>query len=219
MPIDGPGIDAKVAAGFARAAAVAGFDYDLYRPTDPLNPLRLIDRIDTVKAVFDAQPALKFTTPGLHSASTRYAIIDSALVQQGDYLVSDTETLFVAAKPPFYSAVCILCTATVSLRRLGAPAGFGAIADRSDAATGETLIFSGWPASVLFAGRGRTGADDLPGDMPSPEYMILLPPVPGIEVPRPGDVIVDDAGRRMAVGWQETSPLGWRIIGRLMTAG
>jgi hypothetical protein len=107
----------------------------------------------------------------------------------------------------------------VSLRRLNAAVGFGAIADRSDASTGEAAIFAGWPASMLFAGRGRSGADDLPGDMPSPEYMVMLPVIPGVDLPRPGDILTDDMGRRLVVGWCERSQLGLRIIGRLMTAG
>jgi hypothetical protein len=219
MPIDGQTIDEKVALGFARAAAVAGFKHDLYRPTDPLNPLRLLDRIATINAVFDARPSLKFTTPALPSNPIRYAIVDTSEVQAGDYLVGVKETVFVADLPRFYGPTCVHCNASVSLRRLTVAAGFGAIADRSDAVTGETLIFANWPCSMLFAGRGGGDAVATPGDLPNPEYVVLLPVIPGVSIPQPSDVLLDEKGRRLSVAFAEENVLGWRLVARLLTAG
>ena len=220
MPIDGPGIQAKVNRGFAIAASRAGFPYMLYRPLDPLKPLRLVDHIATVKAAFDARPSYKFNIPALHKDAERYALVDNRLVQTGDYLISEKDTLFVASLPTFYGPVCVICNSVVTILRGKAPDGYGAIPDRTELSpNGETAIISGWPASVLFAGRGRGNVDGLPGDMPDPEYSVLLPAVPNIDPPRSGDVMKDERGRRFAVGWQETSPLGWRLIARLLTAG
>lgn len=217
--MDGPGIQKLVDLGFKIAADVTGFTYDLYRPTDPLRPLRLLDKIGPIKATFDARPSLKFAIPPATNDATRYGIMDNAAVLEGDYLVGEQETFFVAHKSIFYAAVCFRCNAVLSMRRLIAPGGFGAVADRSDASTGEATLFQGWPATLLFAGRGRGGADNLPGDLPSPEYTINLPIIPGIPAPQPEDVIVDEHNRRFAVAWWEKGEVGWRIVARLMMAG
>lgn len=216
--MDGAKIQARVDRGFAIAARVAGFPYRLYRPSDPLNPLRLVDRIGEVKAAFDARPSYKFNTPPDHGDFLRYALVDGAAVERGDYLVGERGTLFVADKPTFYGTTCVLTNAVVALRRLGAPLGFGAISDRSDAET-EQVLFQGWPASMLYAGRGGGDAVTTPGDVPNPEFLVHLPPIPGIADPRPGDVLTDDRGRRFAIAWWEQSALGWRLAARLMTAG
>jgi hypothetical protein len=218
--MDGVQIQARVDRGFAIAARKTGVPHELYRPTDPLRPLSLVDRVATIPAAFDARPSLKFQIPALHADAERYALVSSDQVQPGDYLVGPDLTVFVASKPTFYSAVCIACNATLTLRRLANPAGFGAIDDRSDAVVGEQDVWRGWPASLRFGGRGGGGASDVPGDMSNPEFQALLPKLPdGVPDPRPGDVLVDQAGRRMAVGWAEWSELGWRILARLMTAG
>lgn len=217
--MDGATIQARVNRGYGIAAAKVGLPHDLYRPSDVRSPIRLVNRVATLPAAFDARPSYKFQIPGLQTDAERYALVDGDQIQPGDYLVGPGGTVFVAALPPLMPIVCIACNAILSLRRLGAPVGFGAIPDRTDASAGETLLWEGWPASMRFGGRGRSGSDDLPGDLPSPEYMVMLPAIPDAPDPRPGDVIVDDKGRRLAVGWWESSELGWRIIARLMTAG
>lgn len=218
--MDGAKIQALVDKGFAIAASVTGTPHDLYRPTDPMRPLALVDRVATIQATFDARPSLKFQIPSLHTDAERYALVASELIEPGDYLVGPNLTVFVASKPTFYSAVCIACNATLSLRRLAAPTVFGPIDDRTDVLAGEADVWRGWPASLRFAGRGRSGGDDTPGDLPSPEFMALLPKLPqGVPDPRPGDVLVDQDGRRLAVGWAEWSELGWRLVARLLTAG
>lgn len=215
--MDGVRIQQRVDHGFAIAARKTGVPHGLFRPFDPLRPLRLVDRIATIPAAFDARPALKFNIPALHTDAMRYALVDSALVQPGDYLVGADLTVFVASKPTFYSAVCVACNATVSLRRLAAPGGFGPIDDRTDVVSGEAAYMEGWPASVRFGGRGRVGIDDLPGGMPSPEFQILLPRFPeGVADPRLGDVVVDQDARRFVVAWAEWSELGWRLLARLL---
>lgn len=220
MPIDGFGIQSKVDRGFAIAAKRAGFPCDLYRPADPLHPLRLLDLVGPISAVFDARPGLKFNIPPEHTTALRYAIVDGAAVERGDYIIGNrVGTLFVADKPPFYATTCVSCNATVSLRRVTDEVGFGAIEDRRDAPSEEQLLWANWPVSMLYGGRGGGDTVTTPGDLPNPEYMVLAPIIPGVEMPRPGDVLVDGLERRFSVAWCEQSSLGWRIVVRLMTAG
>lgn len=220
MPIDAAGIQSKVNAGFAKAATVAGFACDLYRPSDPLRPLQLLDRVASIKAVFDARPNLKFVLPPDHGDFLRYAIVDGAQVEQGDYIVGpDVGTLFVASKSAFYAPTCVLCNAALTMRRGNAAAGFGAIGDGSDVAAGEQVLWQGWPVSMLYGGRGGGDPVTTPGDLPVPEFMIHAPAIPGVPDPQPGDILVDNRGRRLSVAWWEHGALGWRIVARLMTAG
>lgn len=219
MPIDGTIINSKVWRGFGIAAAKVGFPHEHYRPSSGTAPLDLLNRLGTLPAAMDARPSYKFAIPALHTDAERYALVDGAAVLAGDYLVGPQETVFVAALPALQPIVCIACNAEISLRRLDEALGFGAIEDRSDAATNEEALFSRWPVSMLFSGRGRGATDGVPGDMPDPDFMILMPAVPEAPYPRAGDVVVDDKGRRFAVGWWEASSLGWRLLARLLTTG
>lgn len=219
MPIDGATIAKRVAKGYAISGRIVGVPHELYRPSSVNDALALLNREGEIRAAFDARPSYKFQIPALHGDAARYALVDPAAVQPGDYLVGPSETVFVAVMPHLQPILCFACNAVVSLRRLDPPAGFGVVPERSDAFTNETVLWSGWPCSALFAGRGRSGADDLPGDMPSPEYTVLLPAIPGGEPPRPGDVLTDEQGRRYAVAWWEATPPGWRVVARLLTAG
>lgn len=219
MPIDGTLIQQKVYRGYAIAAAKTGVAHDLYRPSTDTAPLDLINQIGTLPVALDARPSYKFAIPALHTDAERYALVDGAAVLPGDYLVGPRETVFIAAMPMLQPIVCIACNAVISLRRLSPARGFGAIEDRSDAGTQESELFSRWPASMLYSGRGRGSTDGVPGDQPDPDFMVLLPPVPGAVLPHSGDVLVDDNGQRFAVGWFEASQAGWRMLARLLTTG
>jgi hypothetical protein len=220
VPIDGTIIQAKVWRGYGIAAAKTGTPHDLYRPSGPAEPLALLNRVATLPATLDARPSYKFAIPALHGDWERYALVDGAVVQPGDYLVSSSDDIyFIAAMPALQPIICAICTETISVRRLTAARAFGAIEDRSDAATSETELFSDWPVSMLFSGRGRGATDDIPGDQADPDYQIIMPAVPGCDIPRSGDVLLDHRRRRFAVGWVETSSLGWRMLARLLTVG
>lgn len=219
MPIDGALIQNRVNKGYAIAAAKTGLLHEHYRPTDTASPLRLLNRIGALPATFDAKPSYNFRIPALHKEPMRYALVDGDQVRPGDYLVGPAGTFFVAAQPPLQPIVCVECNAVLTLRRLAAPAGFGAVADRGEVAGGEDTIFSAWPASLRYSSRGGGDAVKLPGDGPPPEYMVLLPAVPGTEPPRAGDALVDERGRRYAVAWCEVSSLGWRMEAQLQVTG
>jgi hypothetical protein len=215
--MDGPGITRKVDRGFARAAAVAGFPHWLYRPTDRLHPLRLLDRLAQVKAAFDARPSYKFEIPAGLGDFFRYALVDNSVVQPGDYLVTEEHTLFVALKAQFSGAECVMCNSVLTLRRGQSGEGFGAIQDRTQAPIAEDVLFAGWPGSLLYAGRGGNEGVNIPGGLGDPSYTVLLPPVPECPDPRPGDVLLDERGRRFVVNWWEVSETGWRMMARLLT--
>lgn len=200
--------------GYGIAAGIVGVPHDHFRPTDPMDPLRLLDLRGRIRAVFDARPSLKFSIPALHNDAARYAVVDGNAVKTGDYLVGPQETVFVAGMPALQSIVCVACNARLTLRNVRAGLGFGAIEDRSPETSEEIEVFRGWPVSLLYAGRG--GGDDvqLPGDAPPATYNVLMPVVPNVPIPAPGDIMVDEHKRRYAVGWCEVAHLGWRMVVR-----
>ncbi len=218
MPERAEVIQARIYAGYGKAARVVGMPHDLFRPYEPDDPLRLVNLEGVVRAVFDARPSLKFSIPAQHNDAFRYAVVDGTAVQVGDYLVGPKETVFVAGMPDLQSIVCIGCNTKVSLRRTPPDPDFGPIEDRSPDVSSEVRVFHDWPASMLYSGRG--GGDDvqLPGDAPPPNWNLLMPPVPTVAPPREGDVMVDALGRRFAVSWCEVSHLGWRMIVRDLVA-
>lgn len=218
----GARVQVRVWRGYGRAGRALGRPHAVYRPTGPIDPLAAGNRVaDGLLAVFDARPRFAFQTPARHEEALRYLLADGAAVERGDYLVAadDGAVHFVADKPALAPIVAVRCNAVVSVQRLAASASWGVMAE-PEAPAAETPLLSGWPASMLQGGRGITGgADMLPGGQPLPQYEVLLPAVPGLAgLPAPGDALVDKRGRRFEVGWSEASPLGWRLMVRLVVA-
>lgn len=212
MPDRAETIQNKIYSGYGKAARVLGLPHEVYRCYEPNDPLDLVNLEGTVRAVFDARPSLNFSIPALHNDAIRYAIVDGTAIQVGDYIVGPKETVFVAGMPSLHSIVCVACNATVSLHRGSASPAFGAIPDRVPDVSEDVVAFRGWPASILYAGRG--GGDDvqIPGDAPPANWNALMPRVPGVDPPREGDVLVDEFDRRYAVSWCEVAHLGWRMV-------
>jgi hypothetical protein len=213
--VSGATLAGKVFRGYAIAGSKLGRVHDWYRPVGPTAPLAAANKRETLPASFDARPSYNFTIPALSGDFMRYGLFDATRVQVGDFFVGPAGTLFVAGMPDYQPLPCIACDGVVSMRRLGHPGGFGAV-DAPEGPTGEVVIFSGWPAAIVYASRGGgAAAENLPGGSPPPNFEILLPVIPGVsEPPRSGDIITDARGDRFEVAWFDATPLGWRMHAR-----
>lgn len=209
-------IQTRIHQGYGKAAAKLGRPVDIYRPTDPLRPLRPLDLWGSTRAVFDADADFKFNNPARSNVALRYALVEGAAVQRGDYLVSEAATHFVADTPPLLPIACVLCNALVSLYRTESVSGFGSTVPPGTVS--ETVAVKDWPASVLLAGRGSGDDVPLPGDVSPPNFDVLLPVVPNAETPQAGWVVRDDAGRRFAVSALDANAAGWRLLARVLAA-
>jgi len=150
--MDGPTIQARVYAGYAKAANVIGLPYQQYRPLSANAPLGNL--IATIKVAFDSKPGYKFTTPNEYGDPTWFAMINDATVQTGDYLVSAIDTKFIAGKQFLLPVIAVDCNRLLKITRENAQSAVGALPYSGNQPSNETDILGAggalWPASILL---------------------------------------------------------------------
>lgn len=199
--MDGATLQAKVYAGFARAAQRTGTPYDLYRPTDPMVPIGV--KIATLPADFRASD--NYMAPNKYGVATWLGLYDAAQVEVGDYFIGAGGTFFVAQQSAFRNLYVVGCNRTISVSRAGAAVSVG-----TTSADDQTIL-AGWPSSVLRGSPGEKNHVGLPGDVREPWFQVLLPMLGGNAI-RYADVITDDLGNRYVCSQIELTDLGWRIL-------
>ncbi len=208
--MDGPTIQQRVYAGYAKAANVIGLPYQQYRPLSAAAPLG--NPIATIKAAFDSTPNYKFTTPNEYGDPSWFALINDASVQTGDYLVGNGDVKFIAGKQFLLPVIAIDCNRSVKITRENTVGSVGAVGYSGNQPLQEIDVLGAggnlWPASILFGGKSQiTG---LPAGVKNVGWRILLPPSVPITI-MAGDIATDDLGRRYAIDGAELTDLGWRI--------
>jgi hypothetical protein len=209
--MDGPTIQARVYAGYAKAAKVIGLPFNLYRPMvadDPLGNL-----VGTIKAAMDSTPSYKFRKPNEYGDATWYALIDDATTQAGDYLINANGTYFIAGKQFLLPVIVVECNRAVHITRQQAVTAVGAVGYSGSVPAQDVDVIGTpgamWPASILFGGKSQVAAG-LPADVKNSGWRILLPPsVPSTIMA--GDIVTDDLGKRYAIDGAELTDLGWRL--------
>jgi hypothetical protein len=217
--MDGPTIQARVYAGYAKAAKVIGVAYDQYRPLSAASALG--NKINTVKMAVDSGKQYTFTSPNEYGDPTWLALIDDATVQTGDYLVGNnggynTNTYFIAGKQFLLPVLGIECNAKISITRNTPFSTVGNVGYSGKKKTNQTIVLGAtdpWPCSILLGGRSQAAIPDLPSGVKNAGWRILLPPSIPIDI-KPGDIATDDRGRRFALEATELTDLGWRIQGQ-----
>jgi hypothetical protein len=212
-PMDAATIQARLYAGYGQAAVRLGGSFDIYRPTGPLYPLSLANKVGETLAVFTvAESGYNFERGASYKDVLFDGLLDGSQTKVGDYLVSEGQgTYFVAAQQPLLPILCVLCNHTLAISAPGPAASFGAQSayggtDLAD----ETLVAGGWPASVIFDARGRAAEVGLPTDLPSPYFVILVPAA--WQDIRSSQFVTDEHGRRYTIGASERTALGWRVF-------
>lgn len=207
--MDGATINAKVWAGYGKAAKVIGTTYAHYRPSGANTPLAAGNRLADLPVSLNAEDP-RFARPNVYGKATWYAIVDGAQMQVGDYIVGIEGTLFVAALQQLLPIFMVDCNRTVSILRPAQQAGVGAQGYGGDTAATEIPLMAGWPASVLQGTKGERNDVGLPGDVKTPWWAILLPHAAGVAL-RTSDIVTDDLGRRYVISSAELTDLGWRL--------
>jgi hypothetical protein len=214
--MNGPELQAKLYAGYVKAALRLGTPYLQYRPTGPANPIASGNLVQSLTAAFDPAPGFEFHHPALFGKPVWYALLDGTQTVVGDYLVGSAGTYFIAAMQPLLPIAAVLCNRVLTINRPAGNAGVGAQPYGGVIAGSEAAELTAWPASVLTKSRGEMGDTRLPGDVKLPWSEILLP-YGGIEL-RFGDVILDDNAVRYTVSATERTDLGWRLLAVQTTA-
>lgn len=211
--MDGARLQAKVYAGYAKAAKRIGLPYDLYRPASAFGPL-IDSPIATLNAAFTVHGPgnFEFGKPSDYKNPLFHALLDGTQVSVGDYLVSETSQqgpFFIAAKDAGVPILAVQCNRTLSAFNPGPALSIGANGYSGTTQANEMAILTNWPASALLGSRGVRD-QTLPEDAGYGSWRVLMPAWPGVVI-RPGTILNDDLNNRMVVVAAELQDLGWRI--------
>lgn len=214
--------------GYGKAARYIGTFYDFIRPNAAVMPLQgqgfdgmaaydndLVFDLDTAEPYQQVPVSLNaedfnYSKPNKYGKPLWYGVFDAQASKVGDYLKGEAGTLFIATMQRNLPILLVECNRTIAIWRTQQQAGVGAIGYGGNTAATETVLMSGWPASLLIAGRGERTEQYLPGDKKQPNWLLLLPSYLGVVIQN-ADIITDDLGRRYVVSAAELSDLGWRI--------
>lgn len=208
--MDGATLQARIYAGYGKAALRIGQQYAQYRPSGAGNPLE--SSLASLYVSFNAEDML-YGRPNKYGKPTWYALLDGTKTQPGDYLTGPGGTFFIAAQQQALPVLAVECNAKVRISRMAAPTAAGAVGYGGvvESAAVDVLgsAAAGWPASVLIGGRSDKIVSTAMS-VKSSGWQILLPPSVPIAIAQ-GDVLHDDMGRRYAVYAAELTDLGWRL--------
>ena len=210
--MDATKLQAKLDAGYAKAALRLGLACGQYRPLAATTAALDADHyLRDLRAAFNAED-MNFGKPNKYGKATWYCLADGTLLAHGDYLVQPNgSAYFIAGMQPLLPIYAVGCNRVVDIARPQVLDGVGAQPYAGNTAATETLLVSQYPASVLQGTKGDKSPVNLPGDVRIPWWAILLPAFPGGVVLIRGDIITDDLGRRYVISSAELTDLGWRI--------
>lgn len=206
-------LSSKVWRGLGMAARRMGEKTDVYRPTDPGDPLRPGNRFLQMPASF-IRPKLKIVHAGGWGEAFWEGLFDASSTRPGDYLArADGGIWFVAAQPPLQAPLCVRTLRRLSIMRPSASLSGGANSYGGVNRSTALSILTNWPAAM--ATPGMEGQIELATatTLPQAPWSVLLPPLGWLGV-LPGDMVTDDLGRAGVVQAAECTELGWRLMVR-----
>jgi hypothetical protein len=207
------GIQSKIYAGYAKAAARLGYDVQLYRATGPFNAMSDANFQGTLPASFNAED-MGYKRPNKYGHPTWYVLADGRQLQVGDMLRNDQDgTFFIAAMQPQLPILVVEANVVASVLRATESDSVGAVGYSGATAANEVPLMTNWPASVLQGGRGEKNDVDLPSDTRAALWGVLMPATSGV-ILRSSDILVDQFGRRYALLSCELTGAGWRLTAR-----
>jgi hypothetical protein len=210
--MDAATINAKIWAGRAKAAQRVGYPFILYRPLTATAPLGNL--ITTLPAAFNAADNT-YQKPNLYGKAIWYTDVDGSRVQIGDYLVNAanaTELYFVVARQSLLPIAVVECNATLSIFRPTSTTGqVGAGGYGGETLAGDTMLVNAYPCSLLQGSKGDKSLVNLPGDVRTPWWVVLLPPIPGVAQLMNDDIAFDQMGKRYKLSSCELTDMGWRM--------
>ena len=107
---------ARIYAGYRKAAAKVGLPYAQYRAASPITPIAAGNLLGTIDCVFAPTPA--FTSPHRFKIPARMVFADGAAMAQRDILVGPYGTFYVADMQPLVPPQVLKCNESVSITRL-----------------------------------------------------------------------------------------------------
>ncbi len=207
--MDGATIQARLYAGYAKAARVIGTIYHHYRPTSASNPVSVATQLADMPVSLNADDPT-YARPNVYGKATWYGVMDGAQLAVGDYIVGIEGTFFIAALQQLLPIFLVSCNRVATVSSAASTAAAGLVAYNADLASTETALMTAWPCSILQGSKGEHNSTDLPGDVRTPWMKVLMPAWAGVII-NTGDIITDDLGRRLIASNPELTDLGWNV--------
>lgn len=208
--MDAATLQARIYAGYAKAALRIGFSADQYRATTALNPTAIGNKLRSLPASFNAED-MKYAKPNKYGHPTWFGLFDGRLTLPGDYLKNAQDGIFfIAAQQTNLPILLVQCNATADFLRPQQQTGVGALGYGGDVDANEIMLMQQWPCSILQGTKGEKGGINLPGDARDPWRAILVPAFAGVNL-RSGDIVKDNLANRYVISSAELTDLGWRI--------
>ena len=212
--MDGRSLQDRIHRAAGMSARAVGQLADAYRPQGPVHPLDAANRYLRLPALFVPATGRAART-NVFGDPFWHGIFDASYTKPGDYVVLNRGTYFIASQAPLLPVLCVIANRTLSITRsvpISTPDG----AYGGYTAGSTVILMDRWPASVLSASKTSSPGSNLPTDVLSPYWSVLIPAPSGI-VLSPGDLISDDLGRSAVISGSELTDLGWRVVARLVT--
>ena len=217
--MDAATLQQRIYKGYRLAAQRIGYPFTLYRPQSVNNPIVQANVIGApLNASFTVGAGFNYNKFGKHEDVIWGCLVDGTQTQPGDYLVSTDrkQTYFIAAQQDELPILTVLCSHVLSVSRAAAPAVLGTNTYSGATLAGQNPVITSWPGSLTMQKHAAYPDAQLPMDIPSPLFNILLPHFAGADI-RSSDIITDDnnPNRRYTVAGTELTALGWRIAARI----
>jgi hypothetical protein len=202
--MDGVTLQARIYAGMGKDAQHTGRLHNIYRPASPLLPLDYGNRVGEIYCRFAAEK--RFEVPHKYKEPTYFLYADGRELEKGDFLVSDTETFFIADKQPLLPMQAVRCNDLVNIDRV---AYSGTVLSTEPVATAYPIFrqlkkLDQKPVNATFG--VSTSAT------PIAEWFVYLP----IDwtVIRQGDIVTDQTGREYTIGSIDPTEIGAVVVMR-----
>lgn len=196
--------------------SILGSPYQQFRPSGASNPLSAGNLLAIVSAWITADAKGMGNRPANYAKPVWFGMFDPTITQVGDYFVGPLGTFFIASQNVPQPFQVVLCNHTVTITQPSVQTAFGEQPYGGDVQSTEIILATSWPCSMLQGTKGETGTSRLPGDVKQPWDIILLPPIPGVNL-RNNFIATDETGQRHIMSSTELSALGWRITAALAT--
>ena len=165
--------------------------------------------------IFDPAAELTLVSPEYRGQHQAFFLGDPSLLLAGDYLVG-SETWFVAHVEPLRAASCILCNRSLTVFTPSVASSAGANSYGGTTAATNTMLATGWPASVLAKTHIEIDPTRLPSDTKTSFFEVLVPPIPGLDLTF-GLILQDEFSQNYIVSAAELSLSGWRLLAGILT--
>jgi hypothetical protein len=202
--MDGVTLQARIYASMGKDAQHTGRLHNIYRPASPLLPLDYGNRVGEIYCRFAAEK--RFEVPHKYKEPTYFLYADGRELEKGDFLVSDTETFFIADKQPLLPMQAVRCNDLLTIDR---PSYVGTTVVTNPVATDYPAFrqlkkLDQKPVSSTFG--ASTSAT------PIGEWFVYLP----IDwtLIKQGDIVTDLTARTYTIGSIDPTEIGAVVVMR-----